>query len=487
MQVKTKVAIVTLILAVIASATLIFMSFNAPGTGYEEVWDDNGLYRIYYCGEPTGLYGNVIKGTPYIPVSMLGTYAVNPCITLDAVNLRLNIDLGAMDIMLADDIVTDFVKTHAGTVYIPLLAADGETYIPLNTTHQFFRIRYIISGLSIDIRPYSEAVSLDYYAPGKVKSIQSGGRINLAWQYVGTVTPEAPPEYDGLDILAPTWFDLIVDGEGNVSNSGDRGYTDMCRERGYMIWATITNNMATKGSTNFTTQTFNTPDLLNRSVAQYIFYSCLYDVDGINIDYEDVAKTDGAGLVNFTKLLRNYTERQGLYLSIDTPIPAPWYSQYDRKSLTEYVDYIAIMTYDEHWSTSPKAGSVSSLPWAEQAIKDTISEGVPENLILMGVPLYTRVWQLNARGKIVSNKAVTMPFIQNLLIENELTPDYLLNERQNYIEYPDGDTITKVWIEDSVSIKNRIDVVAKYNLAGTACWQFPQASSDIWAVFYQNL
>jgi spore germination protein YaaH len=249
-----------------------------------------------------------------------------------------------------------------------------------------------------------------------------------------------------------------------------------------MVWATITNSFSTKGSTAFTTKTFNNSALLSRSVAQYIFYSCLYDVDGINIDYEDVSDGDAAGLVAFTALLRNYTERQGLVLSIDTLIPRPWTIEYDRKALANYVDYLAVMTYDEHYSGSPAAGSVASLPWVEDAVKDTLKD-VPAGKLLLGAPLYTRIWTVDGSGKIITNPSAKMPDLRNTLASLGVTPVWLEKEKQYYAEYPNGANTSKIWIEDSRSIANRLDLVTKYKLAGVACWQLSQGEERIWDVF----
>ncbi|MCL1808960.1 MAG: glycosyl hydrolase family 18 protein [Clostridiales bacterium] len=463
---------------IIALAALLFISPKE---------DDQDLFKVYCNKKFSGLYWHLEKNTPWLPASVMDYFPENPGVTVDTANLRLNIDLGSQNIIMADDVVTDFVKTHAGAVYIPLLQIGDTVYIPLNTVHQFLRLSYSFSGNSIylasEYKASGKDAPPDFYAPKKDKWEQGSSRINLAWQYVNKATPEAPPKYDGLDIMSPTWFHLITDGDGSVENNGDKGYTDLCHERGYKVWATITNSMTVKGSTKFTTEVFNSPELLNKSVAQFLFYSCLYDTDGINIDYEDVEDDDAAGLVNFTRTLRELTERQGLSLSIDTLIPKPWTIEYDRKNLAKYVDYIAVMTYDEHWSTSPKPGSISSLPWVEQAIQDTLSEGVPASQILLGVPLYTRVWLINERGKIASNKAAGMAFVRDLLESEGLEPEYLPHEQQNYVEYEDEGNTAKIWIEDAVSIQNRVGLAEKYSLAGTACWQFSQAVDDIWFLF----
>lgn len=453
---------------------------------------ENDSYQLFFNNAALDQRGYCINGTPYLPVSLIGSYAKNSGISVDTSNKRLIIDLASQNIRMADDATTNFVKTYAGNVYIPLREIEGRLYFPLNTTDQFFKLSYAVLGHTIRIRDYSmdkiaaEAglSKIDFYAPKKAKfKREKNERICLAWDYVSTVSQPAPPvKYDGLDIIAPTWFHLIAGGDGSVDNNGDKGYADSAHSNGYMVWATITNNMSTPGSTVFTTKTFNNSELLSRSVAQYIFYSCLYDADGINIDYEGVSDADAAGLVEFTALMRNYTERQGLILSIDTLIPKPWTVEYDRAALSKYVDYLAVMTYDEHYAGSPAAGSIASMPWVEEAVKETLKE-IPAPKLLLGIPLYTRIWTVDSAGKIISNSTATMPTVRDIVGSKQLTPKWLNKEKQYYVEYPNGVNTSKIWIEDSRSIANRLNLVSKYKLAGAACWQINQGEDQIWDVF----
>lgn len=515
---------------------------------------DEDSCTLYYNNKMISQRGYYINSTPYLPVSMIGTYAENPGITVDQGNKRLIINLSSQNIMMADDATTNFVKAYAGNVYIPLREIEENLYFPLNTTDQFFKISYTVSGDTIKMRAYSgtdkiakinqsnvQAVSslleskgetvnlsrndtvfitgetdnyykissedgstvyvmkdfvtiseidlskIDFYAPKQSKFKRGSEKISLAWEYVSTITPSAPAiKHNGLDILSPTWFDLVTDGDGSVENNGDKGYTDSAHSTGYMVWATITNNMSTKGSTAFTTKTFNNSGLLNKSVAQYIFYACLYDVDGINIDYEDVSDGDAAGLVAFTALMRNYTEKQGLVLSIDTLIPRPWTTEYDRAALSKYVDYLALMTYDEHYAGSPAAGSIASMPWALDALEATLKE-VPASKLLLGIPLYTRIWTVDSTGKIITNPSAKMPTVRSTIESKNLTPVWLDKDKQYYVEYANGANTSKIWIENSRSIANRLDLVSQYNLAGSACWQLSQGEDQIWDVFYGML
>ena len=436
---------------------------------------------IYYKGALIFQKGYYINDTPYLPIQLFGTYLNNQGMKADKGNERIVIDLSKQKIAMADERTTQFIKDYADSVSIPLRTIEGELFLPLNTTAPFFHVNYKVEGNVIRIDDLGTQV--DFYAPKKRKVIPEHEKISIAWDYAGTITPTAPAnKYVGLDILAPTWFHLITNGGGSIENNGDKGYTDAAHAKGYQVWATITNNMSTKGSTAFTTKTFQNSALLNKSVAQYLFYSCLYGVDGINIDYEDVADQDASGLVAFTALLRTYTERQGLILSIDTLIPRPWTIEYDRAALAKNVDYLAVMTYDEHYSSSPDAGSVSSLPWAEEAVQATLKE-VPASKLLLGVPLYTRIWTVDNTGKVIKNPAAKMPSVRSLLAEKNLTPVWLEKEKQYYAEYQEDVYLNKIWIEDSRSISNRLNLITKYDLAGAACWQLRQGEDPIWDVF----
>lgn len=452
--------------------------------------------------ETTALVQNY-GGKVYVPMKKLDGVTVFPLNVMEQF-YKLSYTVSGSNIKLRPYAATEKIARISGTNVTAvaslgneddegrLLVQNQRVYI-VGETDNYYRIedfdgeKYYVMKSSVKVEDV-DLSKVDFYAPKKQKFVQAqGDKINLTWEYVGTVTPDAPERIDGIDIMAPTWFRLIVEGGGRVTNSADRGYTELCHENGYMVWATITNNMSESGSTNFTTKMFGTDSIMKTAIAQYIFYSCLYDVDGINIDFEDVRDADRDGLTAFTKNMRYYTERQGLSLSIDTLIPKPWTIEYDRKALAQYVDYLAIMTYDEHYSSSPEPGSIASLPWVEEAVQAALAEGVPANKLLMGIPLYTRIWVVDGSGSIKSKVASTMPNTWQLIRDNNASITYLQKEKQNYAEYATTNGTAKIWIEDEVSITNRLNLINRYDLAGAACWQFSQADNSIWSLFAEQL
>ncbi|RAC15097.1 peptidoglycan hydrolase, partial [Burkholderia multivorans] len=76
----------------------------------------------------------------------------------------------------------------------------------------------------------------------------------------------------------------------------------------------------------------------------------MYDLDGINIDIENVREEDGKYITQFVREATPYLHDAGLTVSMDiTFIAGGNYSAFlQRDHLAEIVDYLVVMAYDEH-------------------------------------------------------------------------------------------------------------------------------------------
>jgi spore germination protein YaaH len=312
-----------------------------------------------------------------------------------------------------------------------------------------------------------------------------GGKINLTWQQVYSKNPDTSklPAMPGLNVISPQWFHLI-DGKGNLKNLADAAFVHWAHGQGLQLWALFSNGFEQKQ----TTEALSTYDNRMNMIKQLLSFAQMYQLDGINIDFENVALKDKENMVQFVRELSPFLHEQGLVVSIDVTVKdgSDVYSKFmDRRAVNTSVDYMMVMAYDEHWSTSPVAGSVSSLPWVEKSIKQIIEEdGVPSSKIVMGIPFYTRIW--TEQGKVTS-KAVSMEAVQNLIKDKKLTSTFDKASGQNYIEYTEGNKKIKIWIEDAQSIQGRMDLAKKLDLAGIASWSRSFETPDIWTVMQSAL
>jgi len=308
-----------------------------------------------------------------------------------------------------------------------------------------------------------------------------GEPIVLTWEYATnfTVNLDQIGELTGLHVVSPTWFHLQKN--GLVTNKADMPYVDWAHKKGFQVWALFSNSF----DPDLTHDMLSDSLKRTKVIKQLLSYVDFYQLDGINIDFENVYVKDKELLVQFIRELTPLLHEKDRTVSMDVTFKSKsenWSMFYDREKLGEIVDYLIVMGYDEHWASSPKAGSVASLPWVEKGIKALLQE-VSNEKIILGVPFYTRLWieEEDDDGKIrVSSKAMTMNQIERWIKENNVKIQYDKVSGQNYVEKKDGNIIYKIWIEDELSMENRVNLMKKYRLAGIAAWRRGFEHDEFW-------
>lgn len=315
--------------------------------------------------------------------------------------------------------------------------------------------------------------------------------INLTWEAVYTQNPDTSklPALPGVNVVSPTWF-KIKNEAGEVSNLGSMEYINWAKSKNIQVWGLFSNDFNPE-LTHKVLANFETRQTMIRQLLQY---SQMYQLNGINIDFENVNLEDGKLLTQFMRELTPFMHEAGLTVSMDITFISTsenWSMFYEREQLASIVDYLIVMAYDEHWGTSPVSGSVASFPWVEQNLKSLL-EVVPHDQLILGLPTYARIWkeQDTEGGNIeVSSKAYSINEIKAWIEEKQLTPSFDQKSGQMYAEIRDEKekATYKVWIEDADSLARRSQMVHHYNLAGVATWNRYFASDDAWSAIDESL
>ena len=316
------------------------------------------------------------------------------------------------------------------------------------------------------------------------------GKINMVWDHIFKKTPDMKDVegIKGLDVISPTWFS-IIDSEGNIYKKGDINYVNWAHKNGYKVWALIDNSF----DPDITSIILNNTELREKVINQILVYAGLYNLDGINIDFENINIKDRDMLTQFIRELAPIMKEQGLVLSMDITVKSlseNWSLCYDRQELAKAVDYLALMAYDEHWGSSPVSGSVASIGWVEKGIVQLLELGVPPQKILLGIPFYTREWQEKVLedGRLeVKSKALSMDSVKTRIKENDAKITWQQEIGQNFMSYTKNGYTYKIWIEDEKSIALKSSLVKNYDLAGTAAWRKGFEEPQIWDVLHDTL
>ncbi len=362
---------------------------------------------------------------------------------------------------------------------------DGRQHFNISDIEQVTGISYILSKNRTDASQSTLVVGPAALVKKERRSREEPALdplpkpFNLLWDHLTRDTPDltAEEKISAVDVLAPTWFALI-DEKGGMSNRGSVAYVRAAHDRGYRVWALVTNSFNKARTTKFLAD----GAAQNRFIAQLLACARIYGFDGINVDFEGVDNGDASRLTAFVKKLATAARTMGLTISIDIMVPSNWSKCYERPALSNIVDYVAVMTYDEHWRTAPKAGSTASLPWVTAKLKDTLAD-IPAEKLLLGIPLYTREWEeTKAKNGKISVKSKTLAMVSADLAMQAAGAQqrWLPQAGQNYFEYVSADKTYKVWVEDAYSITLRMELVQKNKLAGAAFWRKGFEKPEIW-------
>jgi len=312
------------------------------------------------------------------------------------------------------------------------------------------------------------------------------GKLVLAWHQVFNTTAnlnvkEKFADTKDVDVISPTWFELSGT-EGDVRSIADLDYVRWAHNNDYQVWA-LFGNLGEGYTSSMTHEVISSTSRRTEAIKQILAYASIYELDGINIDFEAIPESDGEYFVQFCKEMAVYCKQQGLTVSADLPVVKSWTRHYGRAELSKYLDYIMVMAYDEHWGTSPEAGSVASKTWIDEGISYTLQE-VPKEKLIIGVPFYTRLWKEETVDGVtkVSSKAYGMEYAKSIMDEHHVEMEWLEDIGQYYGEYEEDGYLYRMWLEDETSMEMRMKIAASYDVGGVAAWKIGLEKAEVWDV-----
>lgn len=306
-------------------------------------------------------------------------------------------------------------------------------------------------------------------------------KINLVWhQSTSTESNDAmaemTAEMTGVNVISPTWFS-VTDETGTISSLASADYVKLAHEAGREVWGLID---------NFNEAFDETTDLAYASVRSRIIEQLLAEaascgMDGINVDFENLKE---AGIPHYLQFLRELTSAahaQNLVVSVDTLVPQAYTMYYQRGEQARFVDYMIVMAYDEHFAGSEEAGSVSSLPFVQQAVEE-MTRVMPADQVICGIPFYTRVWTEKFGQSAITSEVLGMDGAKNYAKENQMTETWDASLGQNVATVETSDARYTIWMEDEQSMEEKLKVIQSADLAGVAEWKLGFECADVWSL-----
>ncbi|MDR1563357.1 MAG: cell wall-binding repeat-containing protein [Oscillospiraceae bacterium] len=322
-----------------------------------------------------------------------------------------------------------------------------------------------------------------------VKAGAADAKYSMSYLYGGTAAQQI--EYVGntnnsLQTVSPSYFDLNTDGSLKLNTVSTSLVTAMHNNNIKVVpflsnhWDRATGVNALKDVNTLSTQ-----------IASYVG---LYNLDGVNVDIENVTHTERA---QYTELVRQLRKKLPADKEVSVAVAANpknwqtgWHGSYDYTELAKNSDYLMVMTYDEHFEGGD-AGPVASIGFVEDSIKYGLSKTSADKLVL-GLPFFGRIWSVGNTS--VQGKGIAVKTIENMIKDYKATVSFDAASQSPKAEFEvkTGDkTYTVggkalapgkyvVWYENAQSLQKKVDLVHKYDLKGAGSWALGQEDVTIW-------
>ena len=323
--------------------------------------------------------------------------------------------------------------------------------------------------------------------------------INMAWHMVedrevNDTVLTAIANTKGLTTISPTWF-MIANTSGDLTSLASSDYVNYAHQIGLEVWALIKDfdgEVDTEEEMlELLSHTSSRTNLINELMAEVF----KHNIDGINVDFENITELSAEHYLQFIRELSVKCRQNGIVLSVDNHVPASYNSYYNLEEQAEIVDYVIVMGYDEYHEQSLESGPVASLEFVKGGIERAL-ESVPSAKLINAVPFYTRLWtetpkteeELKAQEGTdaalykmkVSSEVYRMKTTYKML--EDVGAKIVIDPQtgMNYAEWTSDGQTFKIWIEDEVSLEEKLQLIQRYGLAGVSAWRLGWESEKTW-------
>ncbi|HUP28033.1 MAG TPA: glycosyl hydrolase family 18 protein [Chloroflexia bacterium] len=222
----------------------------------------------------------------------------------------------------------------------------------------------------------------------------TGTKFAVRWGFYINYNPNSwdslQANAKNLNYVSP-WF-FYVNKEGQVTGNNEARVTTLLKQAGVKNLPMVQNS----AQYNDFTPALSDPGKQASLVDQLERLVEANGYDGITIDFEGVNATDRPALTAFMGALYARFHPKGKLVAMavaakTTDSGTGWSAPYDYDALASVLDYMLVMAYDYHWSTS-EPGAVAPINSLRRTAAYTV-EHVPAKKVIWGVGVYGYDWE----------------------------------------------------------------------------------------------
>lgn len=333
-----------------------------------------------------------------------------------------------------------------------------------------------------DVVPNKILSPSPYSAPTKTSLSPSEIGVWIAyWDEIPSIVSLRAASKE-IKTISPVWYRLESDGTLiGTKYSKWQDIMDIATSSGMVVMPTINNEFDGGFDPVRVSKILNDEYLSNNLINQLVEVASEKKYQGWDIDWEQIKASDKDAFTGFIKKLSEQFHGKGLRLSVtvhaQTGDSNEWLGTrgQDLSGLSIFADEIRIMAYDFHYSNSAP-GPITPLSSLEAVLKYT-SEKVPQNKLVLGLPLYGYDWVGEKGESVQYEEAKSLLKLYSSVEERddaskELKAKYTVNG----IEH-------EVWFQDSESVGQKILLARKYGVYKFFFWRLGKEDPLVWTSY----
>ncbi len=316
----------------------------------------------------------------------------------------------------------------------------------------------------------------------KEKAIPFNQRIRA-----GFYTDEDPQAYfslqnyiDKMNVVIPQWLYIDKSTDTLIFHVNDDALAIM-KKHNVKVLPIISNIDISQHNGSWDAEILDrilkNPQKKERLLKDIVRYLQKYDMQGINVDFEEIKESSVEPMRRFQKELYDTLHKKGFIVSQDI---MPNDEDFDPKILAPSNDYLFLMAYDQHYSTSTPGG-ISEQRWIEKVMDETASS-IPSDKIVLCIAGFGYDWPIGHEASSVTyQQALSTAKINNAAI------DFDNNTYNCYYTYEDNGARHEVYFVDAGGNFNTMRFADEYGAAGVALWRLGSEDDRIWSFYNRDL
>jgi spore germination protein YaaH len=293
--------------------------------------------------------------------------------------------------------------------------------------------------------------------------------------------------YKRISLVSPQWF--VIDQNGRLISTVNEEVAEWARHHHVLLMPLLTNQNFQPAAAH---AALSNEKVIDGLAQQILEASPAHHFYGLQIDFENLPAEDRELLTRFVRTLRKELRSRHMKISVAVPLPltpappaatprppppGPWVPNeksraFDYQALSEISDFITLMAYDEYASPG-QPGPIAGFPWVSACV-EKILEVAPSKKLMLGVPLYFRLWDSQTVRDGPSTEALALAERSGATVQMDPM------QKEKTFQIQEGSKTSVIWLEDPESLREKLALVNRYQLAGFSAWRLGQEAADAW-------